>query len=218
MTRLTLAISVLVLPLISSAAGFRNYKALPDKDIDAKIEDLDPDAILEVGHRGKKAAIARLKKIAEKKAPDEAALKAAKGPDGKVKPDMEKRIARKYEKGSRAARMALAKLGEPGYVDEFVSELKEKNERREEAISALGYIGDRKTAKHVAEVLSDDSVSDVPRSSHELGTPYSYHAELALGEMFPEVLEDFRKKNPGKRFFFKAEWKKWWQQNKSKYQ
>lgn len=218
MTRLTLAISVLVLPLISNAAGFRHYKGLPDKEIDAKTDGRDPDAILEMGYRGKKAAVARLKKIAEEKAPDEAALKAAKGPDGKVKPEVEKRIARKYEKGSRAARMALAKLGEPGYVDEFVSELKEKDGRREEALSALGYIGDRKTAKHLAEALSDESVSDVPRSAHELGTPYSYHAELALGEMFPEVLDDLRKKNPGKRFFLKEQWKKWWQQNKSKYQ
>lgn len=217
MTRLTLAISVLVLPLISSAAGFRHYKDLPDKEIDVKTGGLDPDAILEMGYRSKKAVIPRLKNIAGRKTPDEAALKAAKGPDGKVKPDVEKRIVRKYEKGSRAARMALAKLGEPGYVDEFIGELNEKGKRREEAISALGYIGDRKTAKYLAEVLSDESVSDVKRSSHELATPYSYQAELALGEMFPEVLDDLRKKNPGNRFFFKEEWKKWWQQNKSKY-
>lgn len=201
------------------AGNFRHYKGLSDQEVQLKADDLDPDAILELGHRAKKDKAEKLKQISGKRKPDAKALKAALLPDGKTNKAIEKSVTRKYERSSRAARMALAKMGEPGYTDEFVQGLKvEEGTTKEGAIEALGYIADRKTAKHLAALLSDDRISDIPRSSHELGTPYSDIAEQALGEMFPEVLDEFRKKNSGKRFFFKEEWKKWWQQNKSKYQ
>ncbi len=200
------------------ARNFRHYKGLSDQEVQAKADELDPDAILELGHRAKLAKKERLKQISTKRKPDAKTLKAALLPDGKTNKAIEKSIIDRHERSSRAARMALAKMGELGYVDEFIQGLKvETGTTKEESIEALGYIGDRKTAKELFELLSDDRMSDIPRSAHELGTAYSDIAEQALGEMFPEVLEDFRKKNPGRRFFFKEQWKKWWLQNKSKY-
>lgn len=197
---------------------FRHYKNSSDSDIDKRSRELDPTAILELGHRGKKSDTERLKTIAEHRQPTAEDLKAAVGVDGSISKEREKSIYRKYERASRAAQMALAKLGDAKYTNEFVGALTSSGTEKDNAIKALGYIGDRKTAKQLVLLLSDDRVSEVSRSKHEVGTTFSYLAELALGEMFPEVLADFQKTHPGKKMFFKDEWKKWWEQNKEKYQ
>ncbi len=216
--RLILSMCCLLTASWSVAGNFRHYKGLSDDEVMTKAKDGDPDAILELGHRGKADAMPEVRRIASKTEASPEELKAHSRKDKEMDGDVRRSLDRKHARASRAARKALARLGDHAAAQEFIAEAKADGPNKQDAISALGYIADRRTAKDLVALLDDDRVPDVKRSGHELGTANSQIAENALAEMFPAVVEQFRKENPGKRFFFRAQWKKWWSKNKEKFQ
>lgn len=207
------------LAIVETALGKerpRPYAKETDGQVEERALSMDAAAILELGQRGRSNARERLKSVADEP------LHGPPSTDSKSEPNTAKQRTAKYSRikaraAKDAARMALARMGERKYLRELVDELKSSDERkRVEAARALGYVGDRRTVKYVAALLSE---SGGPKGTpHEPAPSYAQLACYALEEILPDAHEAIRRRNPGKRFFLVDEWRAWWKENAKQFE
>ena len=195
----------------------RPYKQLPDKEIDKKIRSLDVDAISEAGEGKRAASKAALEEVVGAQDWTDADKKKYDNGNGKPNERLKEQVIAQRSFARHTARLALAKLGDKKYLKEFADDLKSPNDMKVAgAISSLGSIKDRRAVKHLIPFLDKDVVPKF-KPGKRGPAAFSELAEQALESILPEVREEFRKQNPGRRFYFKEEWKAWWAKNKDNY-
>lgn len=186
-------IQTFFLTCISYGAEGRNTLLAEHTRLLGELKNGNPKAALELGRSGDISVIPTLKAYAELNEPQNQGV-------------------------AEAARLALAKLGERKYFEEVLSEFKQDVDVRKkaEAVKKLGYIGTKECIKDLAEYI------DTPLVIPPLGDSKT-HISVPLKQIILETLGETVPNPPVKKkagFFNNedvAKWKKWWQENKSKF-
>lgn len=209
-----LALVGFAVTLLSSASAWepdRPLRQLPDTELDGKIRILEAEAIQEAGTRKSTATVAALEFVL--------GVQDWTGEDEiKIHPAHKKQVIARRVDARHSAKIALAKIGVKKYLLEYIEDLKSPNDMKAVgAINSLNSIRDRRTVKYLIPFLDKDFV---PKFTPGKRGPaeFSTLAEEALASILPDVREQFRKENPGRRFFFKKEWQAWWAANKDRFQ
>ncbi len=213
------AILLLALPSLTwSYPGQQEYETISDEELDSGVRSMNRFAILEAGRRRRKQVIPDLDRLAASEDTEECKRKIIRSDPVMYEQRLEYVRCPQHKAARLAAKKALARMGDIKYLKEFISDLSSKDGwKRIDAIRALGYVGDKRAAKYLAPIL-DETGGPPKYSKHEPAPSYAYTAEQAFDELFPEVLEQFRKENTRSKYFFSAQWKAWWKTNKAKFQ
>ena len=123
-------------------------------------------------------------------------------------------LIEEYHDANIAARMALARMGVDGYLDDFIVGLSTSSvDWRVDCFRALGFAGDLRVVKFLGPFLYDDKMPKRPHAS--VIQSNAVNAIEALQELLPEVDAAQRQKNLGVNF--RQGWRRWWEENKGKY-
>jgi len=207
--------SVLVLiGNLYSADVERPFRSMKSADLLVKSRQHSVKAIRELGMRKDKSAIGVLKNLASE--PDVEIQIST----GYIR-STERREIRKKEmrRSSRMeARIALARIGETGYLEEFIIGLSSSNLNwKSECIRRLAEIGDKRAVAHLIPILDDDSAPPSEAFGHDKMV-FSFQAALGLKVLLPDVHAGFVVKHNGRGKLFRDDWKNWWSLNKDKFQ
>lgn len=134
-------------------------------------------------------------------------------------------LRQKYRDASRAAKMALSRMGEKSYFDEFVVGLSTTDaEWRTVCIQALGYIGDKRALKYLGPILAETGEASEQRSeTDDHGKPrvekyyYGPYSGIAESAFLDILLPEFMDKYHDRRAVPIGRWKEWWKENQDKY-
>ena len=198
------------------------------------------DAIFALGFRNDAASIPLLKHLAETPIPTQDEIdklsqkpKKPKNPSKgylraeKTRDDTSTKIANdRRKRSSLAAKMALTRMGQGSYFDEFVAGLSTTSyEWKTTCIEALGYMNDKRAVKFLGPLLYQDSrIQPPPDWPDDVSLrPYNVTAAVALSNLLPEEedaeFKDVVKRNPSSRqeILLPEQWRRWWERNKDKY-
>lgn len=217
----------LIIAFPAMAQRIARYDTAEAKDLIKAAGKYDANAVTELGRRRERSAIELLKRIAEEADVPEPPAQAYLPVDKMLE-------AHRLEFRNLShldAKIALARMGEGNYFDEFVVGLSSSNvDWREKCIKYLGEIGDKRAVQYIIPLLDDPATGPRPPVPH-FSTPHHHIdrvfplpvalvAQDYLVRQLPDVAaqldQEYHAKG-GKGGAHILAWKDWWSKHHGEY-